>query len=42
MTLFLLIYSREVVLLIDEPYDLHMRNRMMQIVKEIPHIREEA
>ncbi len=41
VTLFLLVYDREVVLPIDEPYNLHMRDRMMQIVKEIPHIREE-
>ncbi len=42
VTLFLLVYGREVVLPIDEPYDLRMRDRMMQIVKEVPHIREEA
>ncbi len=39
---FLLVYGREAVLPIDEPYDLRMRDRMMQIVEEIPHIREEA
>ncbi len=39
---FLLVYGREAVLLIDEPYNLRMRNRMMQIVKEVPHIREEV
>ncbi len=42
VTPFLLVYGREVVLLIDEPYDLRMRDRMMQIVEEVPHIREEA
>ncbi len=42
VTPFLLVYGREVVLPIDEPYDLRMRDRMMQIVKEVPHIREEA
>ncbi len=42
VTPFLLVYGREVVLLIDEPYDLHMRDRMMQIVEEVPYIREEA
>ncbi len=40
--LFLLVYGREAVLPIDEPYDLRMRDRMMQIVKEVPHIREEV
>ncbi len=40
--LFLLVYSKEAVLPIDEPYDLRMKDRMMQIVKEVPHIREEA
>src|SRR6266498_2320116 len=39
---FLLVYGREVVLPIDESYDLCMKDCMMQIVKEIPHIREEA
>src|SRR6266540_1008452 len=39
---FLLVYGREAVLPIDEPYDLHMRDRMMQIVEEVPYIREEA
>ena len=39
---FLLVYGREAVLPIDEPYDLRMRDRMMQIVEEVPHIREEA
>src|SRR6266498_5833897 len=42
VTPFLLVYSREAVLPIDEPYDLRMRDRMMQIVEEVPHIREEA
>ena len=42
VTPFLLVYGREAVLPIDEPYDLRMRDRMMQIVEEIPHIREEA
>ncbi len=42
VTPFLLVYSREAVLPIDEPYDLRMRDRMMQIVKEVSHIREEA
>ncbi len=40
--LFLLVYSRKAVLPIDEPYDLRMRDCMMQIVKEVPYIREEA
>src|SRR6266542_2697633 len=39
---FLLVYGREAVLLIDEPYDLRMRDRMMQIVEEVPYIREEV
>ncbi len=42
VTPFLLVYSREAVLLIDEPYDLRMRDRMMQIVEEVTYIREEA
>ncbi len=42
VTPFLLMYGREAVLSIDEPYDFRMRDRMMQIVKEVPHIREEA
>ena len=42
VTPFLLVYGREAVLPIDEPYDLRMRDRMMQIVEEVPHIREEA
>src|SRR6266542_3247657 len=42
VTPFLLVYGREVVLPIDEPYDLCMRDRMMQIVEEVSHIREEA
>ncbi len=39
---FLLVYGRKAVLPIDEPYDLCIRDRMMQIVEEVPHIREEA
>ncbi len=39
---FLLVYDREVVLPIDEPYDLCMRDRIMQIVKEVSYIREKA
>ena len=42
VTPFLLVYGREAVLPKDEPYDLHMRDRMMQIVEEVPYIREEA
>ena len=42
VTPFLLVYGREAVLPIDEPYDLHMRDHMMQIVKEVLHIREKA
>src|SRR6266498_3466192 len=42
VTPFLLVYGRKAVLLIDEPYDLRMRDRMMQIVEEVPYIREEA
>ena len=42
VTSFLLVYGRKAVLLIDEPYNLRMRDRMMQIVEEVPHIREEA
>ncbi len=39
---FLLVYGREAVLPIDESYDLRMRDHMMQIVEEVPHIREEV
>src|SRR6266540_1251931 len=42
VTLFLLVYGREAVLPIDEPYDFRIRDRMMQIVEEVPHIRKEA
>ena len=42
VTLFLFVYDRKVILPIDKPYDLHMRDHMIQIVKEIPYIREEA
>jgi len=42
VTPFLLIYDREVVLPIDEPYDLHMRDRMMPIMEEVSHIRKET
>ncbi len=36
VTPFLLMYDREVMLLIDELYDLRVRDRMMQIVEEVP------
>jgi len=36
------VYGREAVLPIDKPYDLRMRDRMMQIVEEVSHVREEA
>src|SRR6266540_643348 len=42
VTPFLLVYGREAVLPIDEPYDLRMKDHMMQIVEEVPHIRKEA
>ena len=42
VTPFLLVYGREAVLPIDKPYDLRMRDCMMQIVEEVSHIREEA
>ncbi len=42
VTPFLLIYGREAVLPIDEMKPLTIHERMMRIVKEIPHIREEA
>ena len=42
VTPFLLVYGREAMLPIDKPYDLHMRDHMMQIVEEVFHIREEA
>ena len=42
VTPFLLIYSREAILPIDETKLLTIHERMMSIVKEISHIREEA
>ncbi len=42
VTPFLLVYDRKAVLPIDEPYDLRMRDRIMQIVKKVPYIREET
>ena len=42
VTLFLLTYDREAVLPIDETKPLTIYKRMMSIVKEIPHIKEEA
>ena len=42
VTLFLLTYGREAVLLIDETKPLTIHERMISIMKEIPHIREEA
>ncbi len=39
---FLLMYGSEAVLPIDKSYDQRMRERMMQIVKEVLHIKEEA
>src|SRR6266511_1303436 len=42
VTPFLLTYGREAVLPIDETKPLTIHERMMSIVEEIPHIREEA
>jgi len=42
VTLFLLLYSKEAVLPINEPYDFYMRDHMMQIVEEVLYIREKA
>ena len=42
ITPFLLTYGREVVLLIDETKPLTIYERMMSIIEEISHIREEA
>ncbi len=42
VTSFLLTYGREAVLLIDETKSLIIHERMMSIVKEIPHIRKKA
>ena len=39
---FLLTYGREAVLPIDEIKPLMIYERIMSIIKEIPHIREEA
>ncbi len=40
VTLFVLIYGREAVLPIDEMPSITIRDCMMQIVKEVSHIRE--
>ncbi len=40
--LFLLTYSKKIILPIDETKPLTIHERMMSIVKEISHIREEA
>ncbi len=42
VTSFLLTYGRKAVLPIDETKPLTIHERMMSIVKEILHIREEA
>jgi len=42
VTPFLLTYDREAVLSIDETKSLTIHECMMSIVKEIPHIKEEA
>ncbi len=42
ITLFLLIYDREIILLIDEIKSLIIYEHMISIVKKIFHIREEA
>jgi len=39
---FLLTYGREAVLPIDKAKPLTIHERMMSIMEEIPHIREEA
>ncbi len=39
---FLLIYGREAVLSIDKSYDFCIRDHIMQIVKEVSHIRKEV
>ena len=42
VTPFLLTYGREAILPIDETKPLTIHEHMMNIVEEIPHIREEA
>ncbi len=42
VTSFLLMYSREAILFIDESYDFCMKDHMMQIVKKVLHIKEKA
>jgi len=42
VTPFVLVYRWEVVLPIDETLSMTIRDRMMQIVEEILHIREQA
>ena len=42
VTPFLLVYGRETMLPIDKPYDLCMRDHMMQIVEKVSYIRKEA
>ncbi len=40
VTLFVFVYGRKAVLPIDEMPNMTIRNRMMQIVEEVSHIRE--
>jgi len=42
VTPFVLVYGREAVLPIDEMLSMTIRDRMLQIVEEILHIREQA
>ena len=42
ITLFLLVYGREVILPIDKTRSLMIHERIMSIVKEILYIREEV
>jgi len=42
VTSFVLVYRREAVLPIDEMLKITIWDHMMQIVEEIPHIREQA
>ena len=40
--LFVLVYGQEAVLLIDKMLSMTIKDRMLQIVKKVPHIREQA
>jgi len=42
VTLFVFVYGREAVIPIDETLSMMIRDRMLQIIEEVPYIREQA